>query len=209
LGSNDRREREKQELRGKILDAARALFPERGYEAVTIRTIADAIEYSPRTIYLYFKDKEDLIRELCRVDFAQFGAGMGELLKVADPLERIKRIGAAYARFGAERPNHYRLMFMTTPPVHDHGPEAKEKGDPEQDAYALLYNTVQEAIDKGLLRPELSDTHLLVQVLWSGIHGVVALNTTHCIGIDDWVPWAALEQRVETMLDVLNRGLRR
>ncbi|HTD61922.1 MAG TPA: helix-turn-helix domain-containing protein, partial [Gemmatimonadaceae bacterium] len=67
--ANDRREREKIAIRTKILDAARELFAEHGYDAVTMRTIAEKIEYTPTAIYYHFKDKDALIRELCDMDW--------------------------------------------------------------------------------------------------------------------------------------------
>jgi AcrR family transcriptional regulator len=60
----NRKERQKEELRGKILEAAKALFIERGFEETSIRNIAEKIEYSPTTIYLYFKDKDDIFYSL-------------------------------------------------------------------------------------------------------------------------------------------------
>jgi AcrR family transcriptional regulator len=201
LGSSDRREREKQELRARIMDAARKLFAEKGYEAVTVRTIAEAIEYSPRTLYLHFKDKEDLIRALCREDFSAFGAGLGSLAAVKNPVERLKRIGLAYAEFAKACPNHYKLMFMSTPPAQEDHPK---EVTPEEDAYALLLATVQEAIAAGRFRPEARDPHEAAQVIWSGMHGVMALCITHCQ--DMAIPWVPIDRRVETMIDVLIRG---
>jgi AcrR family transcriptional regulator len=206
VGISDRREREKQELRGRILDASRRLFAEKGFEAVTIRTIAEAVEYSPRTIYLYFKDKEDLIRELCREDFGSFGAELGRLFRIADPLERLRAMGASYVRFGLEHPHHYKLMFMTPPAMQD-DPDKPGKGNPEADAYAAVVTSVQEGMDRGLFRPELQDAHLLAQVIWAGVHGTAALAITH--GKDQYVPWADLSSRIETILDVTLRGIRR
>ena len=70
MGITERREREKEEVRKKILDAARELFATEGYERVTMRKVAEAIEYSPTTIYHHFEDKDDLVRALCLADFA-------------------------------------------------------------------------------------------------------------------------------------------
>ena len=64
MGVKERREREKSEVRDKILDAARELFIAEGYEGVSMRKVADKIEYTPTTIYGYFADKEDLFRQL-------------------------------------------------------------------------------------------------------------------------------------------------
>ncbi len=60
MGIRERRAREKEDLKQEILDAARDLFIRDGYESVSMRKIADRIEYSPTTIYLYFRDKSEL-----------------------------------------------------------------------------------------------------------------------------------------------------
>ena len=68
-----RRERDKQRMREQILDAARELFALQGYEAVTMRKIAEKIEYTTTLIYSHFPDKETLIREIVAHDFQSFG----------------------------------------------------------------------------------------------------------------------------------------
>ena len=73
MGTRERREREKGELRAKILDAARTLFMKDGYDAVSMRKIAEAIEYSPTAIYQYFPDKTTLVLALCEADFREWG----------------------------------------------------------------------------------------------------------------------------------------
>ena len=81
MGVTERREREREEVRTKILDAARDLFTSEGYEKVTMRRIAEAIEYSPTAIYLHFEDKEDLVLALCRQDFGKLlAAGITALV---------------------------------------------------------------------------------------------------------------------------------
>src|SRR5678815_5633389 len=113
MGTLERRDRERLETRAKIMDAARGLFGREGYEAVSMRRIADAIEYSPTAIYVHFRDKQDLLLQLCQSDFVTLADGVADLQQVKDPVERIRRIGHAYIRFGVTHPNHYRLMFMT------------------------------------------------------------------------------------------------
>ena len=203
MGPINRREREKEALRLQILDAARYLFARDGYDAVTMRAIAERIEYSPRTIYLHFADKEELVRELCRHDFQSFGASMAKAGKVKDPVERIKAIGLAYAKFGAENPNHYRLMFMTGSPDYEGKGDEEWKGNPEVDAYAFLLGTVQEAIAGGRLK--VSDAELASQTFWAGVHGVIALDIAKCN--DPWVKWRPISKRVKTMVDALVDGL--
>lgn len=205
MSSSQRREREKQELRGRILDAARELFAEHGFEAVTMRKIAERIEYSPTTIYLHFKDKQALFQELCAVDFLAFARVFERVLKVKDPVERLRKIGLTYVKFGLEHPHHYRLMFMTPHPPVDPEPGSIQKGNPDQDAYALLRLTVEQALEAGALRTDLGDADALAQVLWSGVHGVVALQIAK--GNDAWIDWKPVAKTAERMVEAMIHGL--
>ena len=143
MGTTERRERERQELRDRILDAARALFAEQGYDAVTMRKIAEKIEYSPTAIYFHFKDKQTLLQELCDTDFGALASEFQKIAGNADPVDRLRLIGRAYVEFAIAYPNHYRLMFMT-PGKASLQPEDSRlaRGNPEEDAYAFLRATV-------------------------------------------------------------------
>ena len=207
MGITERREREREEVRGRILDAARELFARDGYEAVTMRKIAEAIEYSPTAIYLHFKDKESLVRELCLVDFDSLARAFQRIAREPDPLERLRKVGLAYADFALEHPNHYRLMFMTPHPaaVKDDEETSRRKGNPEADAYAFLVATAAEAIEKGLLRPDLKDPHLVAQADWAGVHGVVSLHVAK--GEDAWIAWKPLKKTVALVVEAFSRGI--
>jgi AcrR family transcriptional regulator len=205
LGIKERREREKAEIKDKILEAARELFVSEGYEAVSMRKIAEKIEYSPTAIYFHFKDKESVMRELCDADFLALAHQFAEIAKIADPIERLRATGLAYADFALTHPNHYRLMFMTPHPPHDPEKSAVRKGNPEEDAYAFLKAIVEEAIAAGRFLPELTDADLLAQIHWAGMHGVVSLQIAKCN--DDWIDWRDPADRTRLMLDVLIRGL--
>jgi AcrR family transcriptional regulator len=194
----ERRERDKQELRTNILDAARELFIAHGYEAVTMRKIAEKIEYSPTAIYLHFTDKEALIQELCLHDFRAFGAHFLAATTTKDPIERLRQSGAVYFDFAKKHPQHYRLMFMTPLPAHP----ARQPIDPAEDAYALLLGTVEQAMAEGRLRPELKDAALVAQTIWAASHGVVSLQIAK--GDETgWITWRPLEDRVRMMIDVI------
>lgn len=204
MSSSQRREREKQELRGRILDAARELFAEHGFEAVTMRKIAERIEYTATALYFHFPDKEALVRELCMHDFLVLGEKMSTLAAHADPVERLGEVGRAYARFAVSHPQHYRVMFMM--PNRSRKEDAAEwHGDPARDAYAFLKWTVQEAIDSGRFRPEFADAELASQVAWAAIHGVVSLQITH--GQDTWIDWRPVEARIEGIVRSLVTGM--
>jgi AcrR family transcriptional regulator len=172
MGITERREREREEVRRKILDAARDLFMTEGYERVTMRKIAEAIEYSPTAIYLHFEDKEDLVLALCRQDFGRLLSAMEGQAPPGDPIEGLRQLGRAYAAFAIDNPNQYRFMFMS-PMKPDHSPEPT---DPGHLSYGVLRDAVTKAIEAGALRPADPDT--VAQVLWSSIHGAVALLIT-------------------------------
>lgn len=204
MGPQERRQREREEVRGKILDAARELFAAEGYESVTMRAIAEKIEYSPTAIYFHFKDKESLLSELCDIDFRVFAQKFAEAAKLADPVEKLRAAGFAYVEFGLKNPSHYRLMFMTPRPLEIES-KTIEKGNPEEDAYAFLKGIVAELLAAGRLREGAGDVDLVSQVIWSGMHGLVSLEIAKCN--DTWVAWQPIEARMRLMIDVLLAGL--
>src|SRR5262245_31840128 len=110
---SERRERERHEMRQRIIDAARRLFVTEGYERTTIRRIAEEIEYTPGAIYSYFKDKDAILYALHQYGFEQLGRKMSEaVVGAADPLEQLARIGRAYTAFARDNPEMYDLMFI-------------------------------------------------------------------------------------------------
>jgi AcrR family transcriptional regulator len=170
--SRNRREREKQHLRETILKAAEELFLEVGYEAFSLRKVAERIGYSATTIYLYFQDKDDLLFALACEGLEQFGSDL-EAAEASsdDPRRQIEAIGRAYIAFGLRHPAHYRLMFM-------------QRGDflikplPGSDrltveAFGTIGRSVQRAMDQGLIPP--GDPATTANVLWAGVHGIVSL----------------------------------
>jgi AcrR family transcriptional regulator len=205
MGIAERKEREKLETRGKILDAARELFVNEGYEGVSMRKVAQKIEYSQTAIYVYFQDKEQLFLELCHCDYRRLAESFAMLAQIPDPVERLRKIGHAYMQFGLENPNHYRMMFMTShPPVPEGIEKEMGKGNPEEDAYAFLVQTVREALEASAFRPELTDADLIAQTLWAGVHGVVSLQIAKAD--DQWVPWHSFEKRAEFVITGLLKG---
>ena len=173
MGILERKEREREEIRRKILDAARDLFAREGYERVTMRRVADAIEYSATTIYNHFEDKDDLVQALCHEDFAKLLGHLEARALPEDPVEKIRQLGLAYAHFGRSHPNQYRFMFMTPQKFE----QIHELAPPGQQAYAHLRAAVVEALESGRFRPGDADT--FTQVLWACVHGAVALLITH------------------------------
>src|SRR5438034_1731042 len=99
-----------------ILEASMKLFVEQGFENVTIRKIADIIEYSPTTVYLYFKDKDEIFYHLHEQGFAKLTEINQTLLGIDNPLTRLYKMGENYLQFGLKNPEYYDIMFI------QHGP---------------------------------------------------------------------------------------
>lgn len=193
------------ERRQAIIEAAMEEFISRGFAATRLDDIAKRAGVAKGTIYLHFKDKEDLLRQLCAEDFQAFGATLAQHLHVADPIERITLLGQAYAAFAFTHPHHYVHMFMNPPAVAPDEDMLANAGDPEADAYALLRGSVQEAMDKDLFKPEFQDVELITQILWAGSHGIVSLHLTRTG--EGYVPWRPIEERVATMGRAVLTGL--
>lgn len=202
-----RREREREAMRVKILDAARALFVKSGYEAVTLRRIATAIEYAPMSIYNYFPNKQSLIETLLEEDFRAFAEVFTRASDVTDPIERIKKAGEAYLQFAATCPNHYQMVFLTRLPEGGDCTVPKENS-PAEASYTFLRDAVAQAIAAGCFRPELSDPDGVTQTLWAGVHGVASLYILTCSDHAS-IRWAGFEQASGAMLDALMYGLLR
>ena len=205
MGITERRERERDQTRAKIMNAARELFAREGYDTVSMRKIAEAIEYSPTAIYVHFKDKEALFGELCRQDFGRLSDAFKELARIEDPVERIRGLGRNYVRFAIQYPNHYRLMFMTSH-VHSATDEIPcGKGNPDEDGYAFLRTAVAEAIAQHRFGREFENAELATQTLWAMAHGIASLQITK--GNDPWVEWRPIDERAIVGLDAILRGM--
>lgn len=205
MGSLERRAREREETRRRILDAARELFVQRGYEATSMRAIADKIEYTPTAIYHHFKSKEALLSELCNADFRVLAAAFRRTGRIDDPIERLHRIGEAYVGFALENPMHYQLLFMTCRPEVMESDTALDAAS--QEAYGFLLQTCAEGIAQGQFRPELDDPHEVAQILWAACHGLVSLRIAK--RDQTKMPWRDVRRTSTHLREAVLRGLLR
>lgn len=198
-------------LRAAILAAARELFNEQGYDATTMRKIAEHIGYSATAIYRHFPDKNSILTELVHTDFAALGASFAGVMAEPEPVKRLSLLGKGYIDYGLRFPNHYRLMFMTRkastplPLSQETSGKFVRKGDPSSDAYAALVFTVRDVMATGILRPELNDPEAIAQILWACIHGLVSLYLDHCN--DEWVDWRPIAQLADETLKMTMIGM--
>jgi len=183
------------------------MFAEEGYDAVTMRAIADRIEYTPTALYHHFENKHELLTEICQRDFGLLARHFSGAATPADPVERILAVGQAYVRFAQEHPSQYRFMFMTVFPkmAHSEAYVAEHRGNPEKDAYSFLRDACREAIEQGRLRPEITDADQLAQILWASVHGLISLQIVK--QNQDWIPKRDLGEKAQLSMDVMLRGI--
>src|ERR1700742_3438784 len=107
MGIAERKEKQKIEIRKSILEASMKLFVEEGFSNVTIRRIAEIIEYSPTTVYLYFKDKDEIFYSLHDIGFQKMEEMNRDLATINNPLLRLHKMGENYIEFGMSNPEFY------------------------------------------------------------------------------------------------------
>src|SRR4051794_8417538 len=116
MGIKERQERDREAVGRSILDAARELFTAEGYQNVSIRKIAERIEYSPAAIYSYFPSKDDIFFALADEGFHLLGSPRepddAARVKALSPLERVRAIFWHFYEFSLEHPQYFALMFV-------------------------------------------------------------------------------------------------
>lgn len=203
MGVKERRERQKETLRQDILDAARELFVREGYDNVTMRRVAEKIEYSPTTIYLYFRDKADLLFALCQESFAKLVKEFEALGRdTGDPVVALKKGLRTYIQFGLKHPHHYLATFSI--PHEQATPEETARHRSEESmgmkAFDYLRTCVGECVRQGTFRV---DVEVASRALWAAIHGVTSLMIVH-----PEFPWGHRQQVIDLVVDSMVEGLR-
>ncbi len=201
MGVVERRARHKTELRQQILDAAREVFITEGYRNVSMRKIAEKIEYSPTTIYLYFRDKADLLRSLTEETFSKLAQSFDRITQDnGDALERLQKGLRAYIEFGLKNPNDYRVAFLL-----EHEPLVAD-GQLDQTsmahrAYSFLRGTVRDCVEQRRFRQV--DIETASQALWAAGHGLASLLIVH-----PEFPWADQDALIDCLIETAVSGFR-
>jgi AcrR family transcriptional regulator len=145
-----------------------------------MRAIAERIEYSPATLYLYFRDKDEILREVVAEGFRRLGeesrAQLALLGEDADPAERHRSLGRAYARFALENTAYFRVMFELPSVARVAGAtECSGMAAPSEgsDAWCILVETLRRAIDEGRVRR--TDPAHAAFLSWGLLHGLTSL----------------------------------
>ncbi len=175
MGIAERKTKQKESLRQSILEAAKRLFLKEGYHATSIRKIAKEIEFSPTTIYLYYKDKAEIAHALHIEGFKLLGRQFSMLGHIDHPFERLKVMGRIYMQFSLENTDFYELMFVLKEPM-DHIRECgvEECWEEGNEAFKVLMENVVACQNIGYFKS--FDPANIALIAWSTLHGLCTLN---------------------------------
>jgi AcrR family transcriptional regulator len=206
MGVKDRRARQKTFLRQQILDGARELLVRDGYDKLSMRRVAERIDYSPTAIYLHFKDKQELVSSLCDETFGRLVRELETLPdEYPDPLVRLRKGMERYIAFGLKHPDHYLPTFVLPLPGHL-DPRRKEEAASQASNGMRAFGCLRDCIADGVKARKLRkiDPDVAARAAWAGIHGITSLLIVH-----DAFPWGDQKAVIATMVDTLIEGLRR
>jgi AcrR family transcriptional regulator len=205
MGVHDRRARQKQQLRQQILDAARDILVKEGYGALSMRKVAERIEYSPTAIYLHFADKQSLLVELCEETFAKLVREMESLPRASkDPMVCLKLGLERYVRFGLKYPQHYLVAFVIPNDISEDEETRNKLQAPESNgmqALGILRQIVADCVRLKKAKPV--DVDVTTRALWAGVHGITSLLIVY-----ENFPWGDENAVIKTLIDALVAGLR-
>jgi len=204
MSISERKQKEKEALRLLILNGAKRLFVEKGIEYTTIRNIADEINYSVGTVYVYFKDKNAIFHDLHSIGFQELGQYFNELFTIEDPMKRLRKMGFVYIKFAMENSEMYDLMFNLKAPM-DYLEEQKNNLWPEgTETYGYLKKTVEECMKQGHFDGHNSEA--LSFMIWSLVHGMCCLEIRHRTkGIKFSSPETILSEGYNEYLKILEK----
>jgi AcrR family transcriptional regulator len=168
MGIRERQDRERQAVREAILDAARDLFVNEGYRHVSIRKIADRIEYSPAAIYGYFASKDDIFFALAEEGFRRLDAKVRSAQGHDDPLENLRAGWWAYYEFSKEQREFFELMFVdrSVPQITELWSDLAFI----QEMLAHAAARIQRCIDAGIF-PATTNAEVVMHVIWGALTG--------------------------------------
>jgi AcrR family transcriptional regulator len=176
MGTKERQDRERQAVTASILDAARDLFIAEGYQSVSIRKIAERIEYSPAAIYSYYASKDDIFLALAAEGFHRLDETVRAAMTTGDPLENVRGCWWAFYQFSQDQPAFFQLMFV------DHSvPRITQQWEGFEFLQQMLAHAVtaiQTAIDAGAFPSTLSP-NAAMHMLWASLIVPAVIGIRH------------------------------
>jgi AcrR family transcriptional regulator len=167
MGVSERKQRQRDERERRIVDAARQIAEREGWGAVTIRRLADEIEYSQPVLYTHYANREAIVAAVAVHGFDEIAAALRAAVEAApDPVEAATRAANAYLTFAAENPALYEAMFVLPTGLRF---GADDTIAPLQDAFAAL---------AAIVAPFHADIGTATEFVWSALHGLAELERT-------------------------------
>ena len=205
MGVKERQERDREQLRGRILDAARELFVAEGYRNVSIRKIAEKVEYSPAALYSYFPGKDDLFFALAEEGFRKlFEFTNDPAVMTSDPLTAIRQGFLRYYQFSRAHPEYFELMFVD---------RSVPKISHEWERFAYVEQMIDEVrgvikrgIDAGVF-PSDTDSDVAFHILWAAVHGPATIAVCDRLAPDE-NPDTLARDTLEAAIAGLRAGIR-
>ncbi|WBV53865.1 TetR/AcrR family transcriptional regulator [Chryseobacterium gambrini] len=174
MSISERKQKEKEALRLLILNGAKKLFVEKGIEQTTIRNIADEINYSVGTVYVYFKDKNAIFHDLHSIGFQELGKVFKDLFEIKDPMDRLRKMGSVYLKFAIENSEMYDLMFNLKAPMEYLEMQKNDLWSEGNTTFGYVKKTVEECMLEGHFKDNNSEA--LSFMIWSLVHGMCCLE---------------------------------
>lgn len=177
------------DIKTRIVAAARALYFERGPDAVTMRAVAERVGVTATALYRHFADKDALLREVVGEGSRLLGSHLFRALEAPTPLERLRATALAYLDFALAQPQAYRALFKPgeddeSSPVH------RQRGAVRR----FLRDRVREAMDAGVLSE--GDPDGVALTVWSLLHGLASLHQSGIVRLE-WLRERALTSLIE------------
>jgi AcrR family transcriptional regulator len=190
------RERRRAQLRIEIIQAAGVAFASRGYEQFSIRKLAAELGCAPGTLYLYFCDKDDLLRAVVEESFAGLLKTLQAIAPGHDPLASLRAKLRAYIEFGLRNPDHYKCAFVLQ------GSTTRKRSSNPHPAFSEMLDSVRRCVETGVFGPV--DIDLTSQVLWACIHGITSLLISR-----PTFPWVDKNELIDELIETAVAGITR
>jgi len=174
MGRKEKDQKQIESVRLRILVAAKSLFLKEGYDATSIRKIAAKVHLSPTTIYLYYKDKADIVYTLHQEGFKILGQQFQVLQHVENAFERLKAMGRIYLNFALQNADFYQLMFIMQEPMQFISEKDQCRWEEGEQAFGALLQTVSDCKSEGYFK-DLAPTTVALNI-WALVHGLCSLQ---------------------------------
>jgi AcrR family transcriptional regulator len=202
MGIIERKQAEKEAIRKKILDAASEILVEEGYDKLSIRKIANRIEYSPGIIYHYFKDKGEIIAFIVEEEYGRILKMLSEIpVDEENPEKTIEQTFRAYIELILEAPEKFRAILMNDIEAVQEKVNILDRGvSKERKSMKGLCRIIELGIERGKFRE--MDAELTAQIIWTSTHGLISR-----LIIEKNIPRDQKERLINHHFEILINGL--